>query len=176
MKGKYFKYRNIIHMAQLIPFKDVAKALKYHYPNPRICARTMQRYEEIMSEMSKYKENPEKDREWSLVITLSRPFGYYKNKKWEFLDRPGEEYYNVSAAKKGEKMLYAIEFTRWEEAANWKISEQTLKAYKPAEILAHFLWEMTFCGFEQGPIQKECKSIVKTANKAIKKIKKNKKA
>lgn len=157
MTYKTYKYRNIIDMAQRIPFKDVARALKYHYPYPKINKDTIKRYEEIMKEMSKYKEDPEKDKEWSILISLSRPFKFYskKEKKWIIIDEPGEEYYATHGLKKGEKkMTYAIEFTPWQETANWKIAESTLKAYKPSEILAHFLWEMTYCGYEQKKVKK----------------------
>jgi hypothetical protein len=144
-------------MAQLIPFKDVARALRYHYPNPKIRPDTMKRYEEIMKEISKYKEDSEKDKEWTLLISLSRPYSFYskRDKKWIVYDEPGEEYYRTHGLKKGEKnMTYAIEFTRWEETSNWKIAKNVLKHYKPAEILAHFLWEMTFCGYKQSKVKK----------------------
>ena len=142
-------------MAQIIPFKDVAHALKYHYPYP-INKNTINRYKEIMKEMSKYKEDPEKDKEWTLLISLQRPYSFYskKEKKWTTLDEPGEEYYSTDGKKKGEKYPWAIEFTRWEETANWKIDKNTLKNYKPSEILAHFLWEMTYCGFKQSKVKK----------------------
>jgi hypothetical protein len=151
-------------MAQLIPFKDVARALKYHYPHPKINKWALEQYERIMKEMSRYKEDPEKDKEWSILISLSRPYKFYsKNeKKWITMDEPGEEYYGTHGLKKGEKkMTYAIEFTRWEETANWKIASSVLKAYKPAEILAHYLWEITYCGYTQAPIQRKMKSLNK---------------
>jgi hypothetical protein len=161
MAYKIKKYRNIIEMAGLIKFKDVARALKFHYPHPRISKGTMKRYQEIIKEMSNYKEYPEKDKNWSLIITMVRPYKFYSktDKKWLSLTDIGEEYYGIHGKKKGEKFTYAIEFTRWEEAANWKIDLDTLKHYTPAEILAHFLWEMTFCGYTQSPIQKKIKEI-----------------
>ncbi|MFA5071920.1 MAG: DUF6557 family protein [Candidatus Pacearchaeota archaeon] len=172
MTYKIYKYRNIIDLAQRIPFKDVARALKYHYPYPRISKNTMNRYKEIMLEMSKYKEDPNKDKEWSLLISLSRPFKFYSKseKKWIVMDEPGEEYYGTHGLKKGEKkMTYAIELTPWQEAANWKIADEVLKHYKPAEILAHFLWEMTFCGYEQ----KEVKKFTDDLHDRIDKVTKN---
>jgi hypothetical protein len=164
MTYKIYKYRNIIDLAQRIPFKEVTRALKYHYPYPRINKWALEQYERIIKEMSKYKEDPEKDKEWSILISLSRPYKFYlKDKKeWVTMDEPGEEYYRTHGLKKGEKnMTYAIEFTRWQETANWKIAPSVLKAYKPAEILAHFLWEMTYCGFKQAPIQKKIKDVNK---------------
>lgn len=170
MKYKIYKYRNLIDLVNRIPFKDIKRALKYHYPHPKIDEKTMNRYKEIVEEISRYKENSEKDKDWIITITLTRPYKFLsKSKEWVELTKPGEEYYNVSGKKKGEKITYAIEFTPWQKIANWQIHEDVLKHYKPEEIIAHILWEITYAGFEQ----KEIKKFTNELHNRIDKIKKN---
>jgi len=161
IKTKY-GYR-IIDLAKEIPFKDVAKALRYHYAIPKIEKKTMSRYEEIMEEMSKYKINPEENLDEQLEIILHTAYAYFnkKDKKWITLTEFGEEYYSAGMKKRGENCGYAIDFTRWEIASNWVISKKTMDSYTPSEILAHFLWEMTFSGYTQAPIQKRMKGLQK---------------
>lgn len=162
MHFKYTKYKNIIEMAGLISFRQVARALKFHYPSPVIKKATLKRYQEIMLEISKYK--PEETPGEELIITMSRPYTW-KTDEGELVngDMPGEEYYHVSMKKKGEDVNYGIDFCRWEIASSWKISEDTMKHYTPGEILAHFLWEITFCGWTQAPIQRRMKALEKMA-------------
>lgn len=145
----------IIELTQKIKFKDIARALRYYYPHPKITKKTMDRYKEIMKEVSEYEINEDKD--WYFDISVAKPFKYYNKdkKKWIWLVNYGEEYYSVSGRKKKNEMFYAIEFTPWQEVANFKIKPILFNYYTSAEIVAHFLWEMTFVGFEQKTIKKE---------------------
>jgi len=159
---KWITYKNMIEIAGFIKFKDVAKALKFHYPFPKIKKSTLIRYKEIMEEISKYKVKEVPNEEF--FISMSRPYKWRGNErgaKWEVHQEPGEEYYGAHMRKKGDKATWAIEFSRWQELANLKISKDTLTHYTPSEIMAHFLWEITYCGYTQAPIQRKMKSLNK---------------
>ncbi len=58
---------------------------------------------------------------------------------------------------------YAIEFVKWEKWLGMKLATETLNNFNELEIIAHYLFEMTFCGYEQEEIQEQFDSI----NKAI---------
>ena len=62
---------------------------------------------------------------------------------------------DVSGYKKGEDMLYAIEFNKWQEWLAMKITDITLAVYNTDEIVAHCLYEMTAVGFDEDEIRKE---------------------
>ena len=158
----------IIELTQKIKFREVGRALKYYYPNPKIGKETMNRYKEIMKEVSEYKIK--EDKNWYFDISVAKPFKFYDKSKKEwvsFIDY-GEEYHNVSGInkKEKEKIYYAVEFKPWQVVANYKINPLLFNYYTSAEIIAHFLWEMTFCGYEQETVQEEVKEL----NRRIKKV------
>ena len=63
---------------------------------------------------------------------------------------------DVSGIEPGKKIGYALEFTRWEE---W-LSMPVISELPDNETLAHILYEMTFCGYSQKPIQEKWEDIV----------------
>ena len=48
-----------------------------------------------------------------------------------------------------QEVRYALDLTPWEEWLGMSIAPETLETFKPAEIAAHCLWEMTWHGFNQ---------------------------
>lgn len=62
-----------------------------------------------------------------------------------------EYYFTVSGLKNGES--YSIDLLSWEEWLAMIVSPETLKQYLPEEVVAHCLWEMTFCGYTQEEIR-----------------------
>ena len=55
------------------------------------------------------------------------------------------------------------------EAVLWKIATDVLKKYTLAEIIAHYLWEITFVDFIQSKIKKQVDEL----HRRIKQVKKN---
>jgi hypothetical protein len=160
----------IIDLINKSKFKDVSRALRYYYPHPKISANTMQRYHEIFDEIGKYKIN--ENNKWELIIKLNGEEKHWNKEKreWYWFTEIGEEYYSTDAINIKEKQKYAIEFTAWQSTANYKISSNTLKNYKPSEIVAHYLWKITFIGYHQEPIQNKLKEL----NNTVKRIKEGK--
>ena len=77
-------------------------------------------------------------------------------------DFDNEEYVSVSgyysdADKSANELTnsLALGFTPWEEWLGMRIDEQSLIDFSELEIICHFLYEMTFYGFEQEEIQNE---------------------
>ena len=57
---------------------------------------------------------------------------------------------------------YAIEFVKWEKWLGMDLAPETLYNFNELEIIAHCLFELTFCGYEQEEIQEQFDSISKT--------------
>ena len=57
---------------------------------------------------------------------------------------------------------YAIEFVKWENWLGMEIAPETLENFNVLEIIAHCLYEMTFCGYEQDEIQGQFDTMNKT--------------
>lgn len=57
-----------------------------------------------------------------------------------------KRWYNVSLIKE-DGVDYAIDFTDWKELVDIPISVPTIEHYTSEDIVAHFLWEITFFGY-----------------------------
>jgi hypothetical protein len=139
----------IIELINKVKFQDVIKALKYHYPNPKIGKIGVQKYNEVFETIKKYKSNPDKN--WILRVYFYRD------------DYDGEEGYSVDAFETDKKeQKYAIEFSPWKKTSNYILDGSTLKFFSSAEIVAHYLWEITYISFDENKIQKELSKLVET--------------
>lgn len=56
---------------------------------------------------------------------------------------PEDRFYNVTTNK------YSLSFRKWKELANIPLSEDTIRHYKFEDIVALFIWEITFYGTEE---------------------------
>ena len=111
---------------------------------------------------------------------LSRIFEEIKVAKWakeldpkekirincwsDFLDEEIPQYYGIATNK------YSLMFRRWAELANIKIENATLDNNLREEIVAHFLWEITYSGYHESKIQRTAAKL----NKACDEIKSGK--
>ena len=58
---------------------------------------------------------------------------------------------------------YANEFDKWENWLGMELAPETIENFNELEIIAHCLYEMTFCGYDQDEIQAQLASINSTA-------------
>lgn len=58
---------------------------------------------------------------------------------------------------------YALEFVKWENWLGMDLAPETIENFNELEIIAHCLYEMTFCGYDQDDIQAQLASINSTA-------------
>lgn len=52
-----------------------------------------------------------------------------------------------------QEVTFGLDFKPWNEWLGMNLEPDSLKRFKPAEIVAHCLWELTFYGFDQTTIQ-----------------------
>lgn len=155
--------RDIVKYAK---WGDVKRAVRYHYP------RDKGNYKELFLSLSNYKEAKAKPGDTLLVSGGLYCANKRKLDKFdlEFLDRlkTGDEslYYSIHIKKKGEKYTYSCSFVPWLEMANMPIDKETLRLFTFADIIAHFIWEITFYGDE-----KEMNKKGKMLLKAVEEIK-----
>ncbi len=57
---------------------------------------------------------------------------------------------------------YALEFDKWENWLGMELAPETINNFNELEIIAHCLYEMTFCGYDQEDIQAQLTSLKST--------------
>ena len=91
----------------------------------------------------------------TIVVTRKRA------QHWEGEGKGAEFWFDVSGRSAGTNTLWAIEFTPW---AQWLglevVVEPAGTPFRAPELLAHCLYEMTFCGFTQQAIQARLDHLV----------------
>lgn len=146
----------IIDLAKKTKWSDVDEAIKYFYPDDK------NNYKDVLEKLASFKKAKPKHEDEYIEITAA---GFYKGCE-EYPERE-DQWYNVSTNK------FSLSFRKWREVASLPISEDTLEHYLPEDILAHFIWEITFYGPER-EMKKQEKEIFKRV-KEFKCEKQNKK-
>lgn len=136
---------NIIDIAKLNEWKDVKRAIRYYYPEDK------NNYEGLFNDIQSWKRKKMQKGE---VIEI-RASGRLGN-DW----RGEDEFYTISTNR------YSMSFRDWRELASIPISENTFQTLTTCDILAHFIWEITYYGTEE-----EAK---KTGNMVFKLVEKSK--
>jgi len=146
----------ILDIVKKLEWEDVKRAIKYFYPIDK------NNYESLFYELRKYRKQPVKDKNEVIKITCFKLSGYALKQKdpiKEMLEM--DDFYSISTNK------FSISFRKWRELVNLPISEDTLNHYKFVDIIAMFIWEITFYGNE-----KETKKTATEIFKAGKEISK----
>ena len=120
------------------------------YPDQK---NSIQGYSKLLKDLRAMK--PAK-REDEMMIELYRATDDFNE------DEP-VEYVGVHGYMPDEDIGYAIEFTPWNVWLAMPVHPETIVAFSEEEIVAHCIWEMTFCGFEEDYIQEKIKSIKEIA-------------
>lgn len=143
MDGKQLiKIMNIIDITKLVGWKDVKRSLMYHY-NYGCRNKNLIGYEKVFNIVKKYGKYREQ-----------RPD--CKGEEIEIkanYDKEAGSWYDISTNK------YSFSFRSWKKLANIPISEETLNTHIYEDIIAHFLWEITFNGFTEKEMIKERKEL-----------------
>jgi hypothetical protein len=131
-------------------YKDVRKAIKLFYPNDK---NDYQSVFDFLLTVKKRKQEYDDER-----LQITAVF-----QKWDFQDEP-DMWYNVCTN------LYSCSFRSWSKLANIEIDDDTWKHLIPRDIIAHFIWEITFYGNEEDTrkIADELKETTKEIKKAEK--------
>jgi len=139
----------IKQLAQKTKWKDVRRYLQFYYPDQK---KALHRYKEIFVEIQEMKDKKTNPKEY---INIKR--------KTETYDNEFNEWYTITI-----NPYSSLSFVSWIELANLKVRQNNLLN---AQIMAHFLWEITYHGFYEKKIQKKGDELFKTVIEAKKEIK-----
>ena len=137
----------IIDIAKVIQWKDIKRSIKHYYPTDK------NDYSELFEDLKKYRKRKHIDKDEFITVFVS---GFVDR-----LEEGDENCYGIATNK------YSMSFRQWKVLANIPIHEDTLKHYLYKDILAHFIWEITFYGNE-----KDAKKIAKNVNTSVRQIRK----
>lgn len=146
-------------LAKHLDWKDVKRAIKYHYPNDRNDYEPVFKF---LQTVTKYRgKKLEKNDELILRAFYYKSAELLKHKPTaKYIVE--ESYYDIATKK------YSLSFRPWRVVASIPIDRKTLEAYTPVDIIAHLIWEITFYGNEE-----EMTATAKELDKTVEKIKKN---
>lgn len=144
----------MIDLARVVEWKQVHSALKYFYPD----GKWGNKYEELFNRIKNARKRKYTDPDPIEIVV-----GGDRNIKptWVSGTIMGE-FYSCGGLK------YGLSFQKWNRLFNMPITRETIEHYKSCEILAHFIWEITWYGMEE-----ETQKIWKEMNNDLTKIKKN---
>lgn len=136
-------------LCQVVPWEDVEKSLHYFYEADK------GKYKSTFLKIKKMARKTVKGEE--LELNCSGSWWFDENLK----DAMEAQTYDISTNK------YSLSFQPWDRVANIPISERTITSYMFADIISHFLWEITFYGGEAG--MKKTGDALKKTVKDVKK-------
>ena len=115
-------------IAKFVAWPEVNRAVKYFYPKDR------SNYLPVFKQIRVWGSNVTKPTSKEQLVLRVKGRG---------IDTPAETWYGINTNK------YSLSFRKWKEICNIPISTATLEHYKYEDILAHFIWEITFYGPEK---------------------------
>lgn len=133
------KHTTVKHLLSKLKFSDIEKAIQYHYPFIK-SSRMKKHYKALMVK----KTRKVKDQFLEVYMSEAFPedsindFCYSKTTMIHLL-----------CNEKGELKPYSMSFISWERLVNTPLTEKTLKDYTPKDIVAHFIYEVSWYGTEK---------------------------
>lgn len=150
-KQKTFTIRDIV---KLIEWKDVKKAYLYYYGK-----KGLNGLEEVFELIKTFRKQKPKNKNEFIEVMVG---GCLE------LEPEEDRYYSVHTTK------YSLSFRKWRELVNIPIQKETIRRYKLREIVCHFLWEITFYGYDEKMIGQTGKEIFGRYKEAVKDLSNNK--
>ena len=152
-------------LAQVANVEEFNKAMKYYYPKQRrdwYMAMEGVLTRDLKSIAKKKQKDPKEQIEICVAGERELLPLATKENEWEGRD----ESYNCGTNK------YSLSFRPWKDTANIRVSEESLRCYKIEELLAHYIWEITWYGPEE-KMMEHGKELMKRAKEIKKDIKKH---
>lgn len=115
-------------LAQKTKWSEVRRAIKYHYPTDK------NDYTEVFEWLKTARKGKIESGEVIEIYCAG-----------DILDE-GERYYGIHTKKPTDPAYWSLSFRSWNELAHLPIAEETIQNNTNAEILAHFIWEITYYG------------------------------
>lgn len=129
----------VIDLVRKVKFEGVAKAIMYFYPDTP--EKVLKKYKRIFKEIASMKRVRTDKEEFVQICAAENP------------GEEGMQYYKVDTNK------YSMMFRSWSSLCSLRIGEEELQRYTANDLLAHFLWEITYSGFTEKEIQKKAKKM-----------------
>lgn len=114
-------------------WKDVKDILLSHYPDQH---KSLEGYELVLN---KLKQTTPKENYFEIVLQTIK-------------EENEESYVHVNATDEFSES-WSLMGTSWSRWLFMPISKESMENFTEIETLAHCLWEMTYCGFEEESIQ-----------------------
>ena len=131
-------------LLKITDFNDIANQLKKHYDDIDI--------EKINSLYLKLKNNSDFVQCENYSITINAYSVKNDNEDpillTDFDENDNSLFFDVSAIKESENIVYSISTVNKIEFLNYEISQSTLMRFSNAAILAHCLWEITCYSYD----------------------------
>lgn len=154
-------------IARLIPWKDVAKSLGYHY-SYTIKKRDIESYKDIYERIRD--TNRVVDNKGEKLECYTREFydAFEENP-----DMRDGGYYGIHTIdKKGKE--WGLSFRRWNATITMPFTQITLEHHTFADMLAHYIWEISWYGNEKQSLEFGA-GLREKAKKVIAQVSKKKK-
>lgn len=155
----------IRELAAFVKWPEVKRAIKFHYPKDK------NDYQPLYTRLGTMRRQKTKAGQFLEVYGGFDPDNEWSAKLLEDLKKGDESnYYGIHMKVQGEETNYSISFMKWNYLANMPIHHDTLRHYTFVDILAHFIWEITYYGNEKQTKKhaKEIFSRVKDVQKQLK--------
>lgn len=149
LKEKTFTIRDLVKITE---WKSVKKAYLYYYGK-----RGLKGLEQIFEAIKTFRKQKVKVKNESIEVMVGG---------WPGHEPEEDRGYGIHTNK------YSLSFRKWRELVNIPIQKETIRRYKFHEIICHFLYEITFYGYDEKEIGKTAKEIFSTYKEAVKDIKK----
>lgn len=137
-------------IAQEVKWSDVKKAIKYFYPDDK------NNYADLFKRIKAFEPQKQEMKGEKIEIHV-QDFYRSMKEKVPLKEIAEDRFYSIATNK------YSMSFRKWEGLANIPISKKTLDHYMFEDILAHFIWEITFHGTEE-EAEKEGEALQKIAD------------
>lgn len=136
--------------------EEILKHLFKLYPDQR---KSEEGYKSALSELRTTR--PKKD---PMLILVEKCYDKFDKKYYTHV---------IGVDPKDTKWTFAIELTLWSHWLGMEIHPKSLEKFKEIDILAHCLWEMTFCGYSNRQIRNDWRKLNKISDQVRKNMEKN---
>lgn len=133
----------IADLIRTCDFDLVQKKITLHYGD-----KDIEKFRKLYIELKKC-SSPQKAETLTIIIEAWRDTEEDSLHVEDFHEDDATLYYDVSGLVEGEKMLYSIASSPYEDFLSYSIDERTAEKFSPETILAHALYEVTAFGFEK---------------------------
>lgn len=154
-------------LAPYLKWKQIEEALTYHYPGFK-----WHKYLRILLRIHNAPKKHVKENERLEVYS----FNTFMEKEKELESGYGIHIIETDKMEFGKPKSWSMSFVNWDTLINTRFTDSNFEHYSAAELMAHFIWELTWYGDEEKSRKtgKRLLKLVKEVKKDIKKSLKDK--